>query len=101
MVTPFNDFASGDAKQLVLVAVGTANDPPPKTEERLMTLFSLSPTQAALAVAIYNGESLSDFAKTRRNKLTTIRSHLRNIFTKTGARNQVDLVRLISALPPI
>jgi len=101
LVTPVTAFDKNKPVRGVLVTIGSDGATPASVEARLASLFKLSPTQAALTLAIFNGQSLADFAKARKNKLSTVRSQLSRIFAKTGVRNQVDLMRLVSAMPPI
>jgi DNA-binding CsgD family transcriptional regulator len=58
-------------------------------------LFRLSPRQAALAAALAGGASLSQAAADLGITRETARSSLKQIFHKTGAHRQVDVVRLV------
>jgi DNA-binding CsgD family transcriptional regulator len=71
------------------------------SEETLVTLFELSPTQASIALAIFRGKSPEEIAKERDVRISTLRTHLAEIFQRTGSENQRDLVRLLGALPPL
>ncbi len=64
-------------------------------------MFGLSPSQASLALALYNGSTVEAFAETRGVKISTVRSHLAQTLAKTGTANQRDLVRLIGMLPTV
>lgn len=101
LITPLTAVEKNTALRGVLVTIGRHVALPASIEGRLIALFRLSPTQAALTVAIFNGQSLADFALRRQNKLSTVRSQLSRIFAKTGARNQVELMRLVAVLPPV
>lgn len=94
---PNDTFGPGHA----LVALRSARDRPAFTEATLAALFKLSPAQAAIAFAIYNGRTPEEIALQRGIKITTLRSHLAQIFLRTGAENQRDLVRLLGMLPPL
>jgi DNA-binding CsgD family transcriptional regulator len=61
----------------------------------LEILFGLSPTEASIAGAIVEGQSLSEIALLRGCQESTIRSHLKSIFRKTHTHRQSDLVRLV------
>jgi len=71
--------------------------------ERLVTLdaalvaqlHGLTPTEAALAVAIAKGQSLTDFAEERGCTEMTAKTHVKRILSKTGTTRQVDLVRVL------
>jgi DNA-binding CsgD family transcriptional regulator/PAS domain-containing protein len=58
--------------------------------------FGLTPRQAALAVLIARGASLPQAAATLSTSSETVRSHLKEIFERTGTRRQADLVRMLS-----
>jgi DNA-binding CsgD family transcriptional regulator len=99
IAAPIELRADDSIQQAVQVLIAAEQKLTAAVESRLISIFKLSPTQAALAVALYNGETLAAFAGSRNNKLTTVRSHLSRIFLKTGTRNQADLMRLISTVP--
>lgn len=61
----------------------------------LRTRFGLSVAEEALALALAEGKSLSDFAELRRVAIGTARAQLKRVFIKTGARRQSDVVRLV------
>jgi DNA-binding CsgD family transcriptional regulator len=101
LITPVTAIEKNSPVRGALVTVGSHAALPASVEARLIAFFRLSPTQAALTVAIFNGQSLVEFAEQRQNKLSTVRSQLSRIFAKTGARTQVELMRLVAALPPV
>jgi len=62
----------------------------------LRTLFGLTQSEAKIAVAVANGESLEQLAKTSGVKVSTVRTHLKKIFEKTGRVRQAELVRMLT-----
>ena len=58
-------------------------------------MFSLSPTQARLAIALVNGQSVQEAAGAMGIAESTARQYLKLIFQKTGWRRQVDIVRVV------
>jgi DNA-binding CsgD family transcriptional regulator len=84
-----------------LVSLRATADSPTLTESALATLFRLSPSQASIALAIFNGKVPEEIALERGVRISTLRSHLAEIFARTGTGNQRDLVRLLSMLPPL
>lgn len=58
-------------------------------------LFHLTPSEAVLSIQLCNGLSLEEAAKELGIKHNTARAHLRAIFSKTGARRQTELVRML------
>lgn len=100
LVTPLNPYPEGyDGR--VLLALGEQSRNPWITEATLGKLYSLSRTQGEIAIAIFNGQSPEDIASERGIKVSTVRTHLANIFQRTRSRTQRDLIRLIASLPPL
>jgi DNA-binding CsgD family transcriptional regulator len=67
--------------------------------EQLMQIFQLSPAESRLARAIAQGLELEKFALDQGIKMTTVRSQVAAIYTKTSVRRQADLVRLVLSVP--
>ena len=63
--------------------------------------FGLTPSEQRLAEAIINGLPLDEAAEQIGIRLTTARTRLKLIQTKTGCRRQVDLVRLALSMPAV
>lgn len=72
--------------------------------EQLAELFSLSPREARLALAVSRGLSLAEAAAEYGLAIGTARAYSKSIYAKTGARGQPDLVRIVMssvlAMPP-
>jgi DNA-binding CsgD family transcriptional regulator/PAS domain-containing protein len=94
---PHGDFRPGYA----LVSLRSARDRPAFVEATLSALFRLSPTQAHIAMALHSGRTPEEIALERGIKISTLRTHLAEIFARTGAENQRDLIRLLGLLPPL
>jgi DNA-binding CsgD family transcriptional regulator len=91
--------AAGEAFQvgelpaaLVLIA-----DPDQRAAPSDATLRSLgfSPSEARVAQRLVQGRTLAEAARDLSMAHNTARAHLRNIFAKTRARSQVELVRML------
>jgi DNA-binding CsgD family transcriptional regulator len=68
----------------------------------LAKLFELTPSEQAVARSLVNGADPREIAEERHNSIETVRSHLKSIFSKTGARSQLALMRLaVKANPPV
>ncbi|MFA7585246.1 MAG: helix-turn-helix transcriptional regulator [Novosphingobium sp.] len=63
--------------------------------EQLAQLFRLSPGEARLALALCRGMTISEAAAEFGLAVGTARNYCKSIFSKTGARGQPDLVRII------
>ena len=74
---------------------------PPRDPSRLGTalaeVYGLTPQERKLAIAIYDGLSLAEAAKLIDIEVSTARTHLKNIFTKTKTRRQASLALLIAS----
>jgi DNA-binding NarL/FixJ family response regulator len=73
----------------------------PKFPEKLRQIYHLSPTEAQLAEALVNGRSLKQFAVGRGTSLNTVRTQLRSLAAKVGAKRQLDVVRCILTGPAV
>jgi DNA-binding CsgD family transcriptional regulator len=63
--------------------------------------YGLSPSEQRLTEAIVNGTPLAEAAEQLGIRLSTARTRLKTIQTKTGCHRQVDLVRLALSLPAV
>jgi DNA-binding CsgD family transcriptional regulator/PAS domain-containing protein len=68
------------------------------SRDYLRALFKLTPTEAALAVELVEGDGLQSAATRLGIKRETARTHLQHIFEKTGTRRQAELARLLVGL---
>ena len=62
---------------------------------QLRAAFGLSKAEARLALYLAAGASLASMAEAFDVKLTTIRSQLQQVFSKTGTSRQAELVALL------
>lgn len=100
LITPLTR-AGEDERGYVLLAIGESGQNPWVTEATLGKLYHLSRTQGAIAIAIFNGQSPEDIASERGIKISTVRTHLADIFLRTRTKTQRDLIRLLGSLPPL
>ena len=64
-------------------------------EQRLRDLFGLTPAEARLALALFEGATLNEAAEGLKISRFTAQNHLARIFEKTGANRQATLVQLM------
>ncbi len=64
----------------------------------LQSLFQLTPAEASLAEALYEGRSLDEIADTNAVSIHTVRNQLKSAFAKTGTGRQGELVALVAQL---
>jgi PAS domain-containing protein len=85
----------------VLLAMRAPEEGSAPSAANLIAVFRLSPIQAALALALYEGSTFEEFAAARGVKVSTLRTHFAEILARTGAESLRDLVRLLGTLPPL
>lgn len=73
---------------------------PSLSEELLVDAYGLTPAETELARAMVEGANLSEEAERRGVSLNTVRTQLKRLRAKLGARSQVDLVLRLSRLMP-
>ena len=62
---------------------------------------SLTPAESAVVAGLCDGLQAKEVAQRTRSSIATVRSHLRSIYYKTGARNLQDLLARVASLPPL
>lgn len=72
---------------------------PAPDEGQIRSLYELTPVEARLSTLIARGRSLEEAAREMRIRRNTARGYLKQIFRKTGAVRQADLVRLLLSCP--
>ena len=76
---------------------------PPSSEEAAAATaaaFKLTPAETRVLESLLGGHTLAATAITLGIAVSTAKSHLENIFTKTGVARQPDLARLATGLTP-
>lgn len=84
-----------DHEAAALVMILDAALPVEAAELELRQLYGFTSTEAQLANLLMEGMALEDCGDELGIRRTTVRMHLRNIFAKTGARRQGELVALL------
>ena len=86
--------AFGEERPAVLVFI---RDPEaPIAVAQLRELFGFTRTEAAVAAALGQGQSLEDIATDMGISLATVRTHLKRILAKTGTHRQAQAVALLA-----
>ncbi len=65
--------------------------------EAIARRYELTPTELRVLLAIVEVGGVPEVAETLGVSATTVKSHLANLFEKTGAGRQADLVKLVAA----
>lgn len=63
--------------------------PVPIAIDTLMNVYSLTEREAKVAIAIANGRDVSEIAEMHHVSVQTVRSQLKNIFSKTGVNRRL------------
>lgn len=77
------------------VALLTINADAPADAQWLGAMFDLTPAEATVAAALMSGRDVKQIAQDHRRSVHTVRSQMRAVLQKTGARRQVDLVQML------
>jgi DNA-binding CsgD family transcriptional regulator len=97
MVAPLLDAPPGSAAGEAVSVAFLANPDtgPVSTTEVLEQLYSLTPAEAELVRMLSEGLSLDEVATARGVTMNTVRSQLKQVFSKTDTKRQGELVRLV------
>lgn len=83
----------------VAVFLSDPNLQQPISVNNLVSVYSLTPSEAQVAISIANGHSINDIATNSNHSSHTIRSQLKSTFRKTGVSRQSDLIKLLLTGP--
>ena len=86
----------GGRAMILIRSIG--RQPAPLRPEILRDLFGLSPAEADVARALAGGATKETVAQSRNARPSTVRTQVRSLLAKTGARNLRDLERLLATL---
>lgn len=64
-------------------------------------LYDLSPAELRVASALLTGKSPEEYALEAGVTMNTVRTQLKNLFSKTGTHRQSELVAVLSSVPPL
>lgn len=65
--------------------------------DTLHALYELTPAEAGVAIALANGQSPAQISSANGVSIETVRTQLKNIYTKMGVNKQQDVIRLLLA----
>ncbi len=82
------------APAAIVFVTDPAREPRPAAR-RLAELFDLTATEAAVALALGNGNGVPQTAIALKISKNTVHTHLRRIFRKLGVNRQAELVRVL------
>ena len=97
MSHPAQDVFIGASWVLIATAVLPRATP---AAELLQGLFDLTPSEARVARLVADGRTVEQIAASLGLSRETVRTHLKGALAKVGVNRQVELVRLLAAIPP-
>lgn len=68
-------------------------------DRHLIGMFALTPAEARLASEVAAGKRLDVLAAEHKVRISTLRTQMRAIYSKTGTRRQAELVHLVHSVP--
>lgn len=68
---------------------------PKDATAKLRDHYGLTSAEAKLALAVARGKSITDYAAEAQLSVNTVKTHMKRVLSKTGARNQAALIRLM------
>jgi len=71
----------------------------PISVDNLVSVYSLTPSEAQVAISLANGHSIDEIATTSNHSSHTIRSQLKSVFRKTGVSRQSELIKMLLTGP--
>jgi DNA-binding CsgD family transcriptional regulator len=71
------------------------------TAAALAANFRLTATEVDLAIALWKGMLIAEYAAQRSVAMSTVRTQLKSLLAKTGSRRQSDIVSVVARLQPI
>jgi DNA-binding CsgD family transcriptional regulator/PAS domain-containing protein len=95
-VMALDGFVHGAA---ILLTIGAKAKAPTIPMDHLAAWYGLTPTEARLASALADGETLQHFARRRGVSENAVRFMLKGVLQKTGAPDQARVVAALRALP--
>lgn len=93
----FGAIALSQRPSLVLI-IQFPSDNRDSLSAHLRQTAGLTRSEADIAVALCDGQTLAEIAEARRVSIHTIRNQVKSALSKTGSRRQADLVRLVERL---
>jgi DNA-binding CsgD family transcriptional regulator len=99
---PFRPDGKAPANNITALVI--AYDPERKPASRshaLQALYGLTPTETRVAEHLLAGLEIRELAAKMAMTLETARFHVKRILSKTGARRQSELMRLMLSLPGV
>jgi DNA-binding CsgD family transcriptional regulator len=97
LVAPFagKRLAEGPFWPAAIVFIGNPEQEGRGPTDLLQRLYGMTHAEASLAAILLQGRDLAEAARELGVTMNTVRTQLRCVFDKTGARRQAELVRIL------
>lgn len=95
-IAPLRPYLSPFGGQQPCALVFIRDPEAPIAVKRLRNLFGLTHTEGTVATELASGRSLKEIATRLGIGMATVRSHLKNILSKTNTHRQAELVALLA-----
>lgn len=95
LLLPLRSRGSSVGNAVLIAYIHGENRSRTERVEQLMHLFSLTRSEATLALNLSRGLSIGEAAKAQDKTIETARSYSKQAYAKIGARGQSDLVRIL------
>lgn len=97
-LAPTATMAAAWQRPLALVMAVGRGQPAPHLGQLMRSLFGLTTAETRVAWLVADGLTPAEVAERLQIGLTTVRTQLKSVYSKTGARRQAELSRLVSGL---
>jgi DNA-binding CsgD family transcriptional regulator/PAS domain-containing protein len=100
LTSPIRQMAAEPGRAVLALFIQEVGALQPLPGEVLVKLYGLTPAETRILVFLAQGMSLPEAAATLGVGEATVKTHMHNVFAKTGTNRQAEVVKLVmSALP--
>jgi DNA-binding CsgD family transcriptional regulator len=92
---------AADTGDVIVVLKGLDLSVSPAAFDALAEIYQLTEAETLIAELASDGLNPSEIAARRRTSVETVRTQIKSLREKTGARTQTDLLRVIAGLAPL
>jgi len=98
---PSGVCVSGKVRDWAAVIISANSKRPDPPADILRQLFPFTQVEARIVKALLRHDTLKAVAVENHITVNTLKTHLKNIYSKTGTSRQTELIRLLMALPAV
>lgn len=99
IAAPATTDSSGTAEPLVALYVSDPENQPLPSAEAISQLFGLTRAEARIVHELVKGASMDEAADNAGVTVSTARTYLKQVFSKTDTKRQAELVKLVLTYP--